>query len=89
MRFIFDGHKLVEAAAPFWDVKGNMQDYFQDMIIEFLKAAGSVLSDLIYSATLIGGGLLVIIWAVTGEKKAGRWFGILFVVNAFIQLLGG
>lgn len=89
MRFILEGSRLIESI-PFADaMKEQAKEYFQEMIFEFLHAAADVLVDLISSITLLGGGLLIIIWAVTGEKKAGRWFGILFIINIAVKLILG
>jgi len=68
-------------------VEGS-KEYFMDMILAFLQAIGEVALDLIYSITLVGGGVLIIL-KVAGYKDGYRWAGILFVINILIKRIFG
>jgi len=88
------------ANIPWWDLSGQMdlamesfkegaQEFFTDVIAEFLKALATVIVDLSYSAALLGGGILIIVKVVTGFKKAGQWLSLLLLVHFLIQFILG
>lgn len=89
---------ITSSDLPLWDIDGrfnlflqqtadNMTEYFKQQIIDFLTALCDVFVDLSYSITLVGGGILIILYAVSKSKRFGKWFAVLYAINALITFL--
>lgn len=67
--------------------KESLVAQFKEGIISFLLAALDVTKDLSFSIALLGGGVCIIVWAVTGMRRAGKAFGVLVLAHALIRFL--
>jgi hypothetical membrane protein len=65
------------------------RDHFRDALAGFALALLDVIKDISFTVALIGGGICIIVYAVTGIRRAGKIGGLLVLIHVLIRVLIG
>jgi hypothetical protein len=83
VKFVYNGEMMV----PFADA---IADHIKGEIVGFGVAVLDILKESSYSIALVGGGVCLLVYLLTGVRRAGKAFGVLMLAHGIIRfLLGG
>jgi hypothetical protein len=88
MNIKLNGIPFVDAAID--HAKEHAKEHIQAQILDWIGASLDVLKDISFTVALIGGGICILICAITGIRRAGKLAGLLVLIHVLIRaVIGG